>query len=54
MQEGGRWFRTGRRWCLLVLESGRWFRKAVAGAEPAAAGAELVTAAAGRSPVLGW
>ena len=58
VQEDGRWFRTGNRWCrtgscwyLLVQEGDRWCRKAVAGSGLVVAGAELVIAAAGRSPV---
>ena len=53
VQESGRWFRTGSCWCLLVQEGDSWCRKAVAGAGQTAAGAELVIAATGRSPVQG-
>ena len=61
MQEGDRWCRKAVAGLGLVVTGVCWCRKviagagrAVAGAGPAAAGAELVITAAGRSPVQGW
>ena len=50
VQEVGRWCRTGSCWC---RTGNRWCRNVVASAGLAAAGAELVNAAAGKSPVQG-
>ena len=59
MQEGGRWFRTGRCWCRkvvtgtgLVATFSCWCRRVVASAGLVAASAELVAAGAGRWSLL--